>query len=256
MISKAVYILIGVEARTNQARMDTLFPKHGGNNVTGFQYTSLGLWVHVVVKSNTGDLLSRIVLEDVKRLDTYVKSIIATRDDGTTILYNDICASFYGQCQIDGDLFFSAEFLTAIDSNSVTYPEFLRPTFGFENYESRVGGRIQLDSTGAYLRRAEYLWLQYHINYDAADIAAPWMDKFISSMEEFSSDYFEVAYAHSSSLDEELDKNLTGDISLFSVTITLMITYACLATASARYCTIILTVYLMTAMLIMGSYFS
>ena len=214
--------------------MDELFPEYGGNNITGFQFTSFGLWTHVVVKSKTGDLLSRTVLEDVKRLDTYVKSITATSDDGTPILYGDICADFYGQCYLHGDLFFSAEFLTAVDSNSVTYPEFTRPTFGSENYESRVGGTIQLDSSGAFLRGAEYVWLQYRLNYYTTDMAALWMDKFIASMEGFSSDYFEIAYAHSYSLDDELDKNLTGDISLFVVTIALMITYACFATASAR----------------------
>ena len=228
-------VSIGVPARTHQNRIDELFPEYGGNNVTGFQFTSFGVWTHVVVKSKTGDLLSRTVLEDVKRLDTYVKSITATSEDGSPIFYSDICADFFGQCYLDGDLFFSAEFLTAVDSNSVTYPEFIRPTFGSENYESRVGGRIRLDTSGAYLRGAEYIWLQYRLNYDTADMAALWLVKFITSIEGFSSNYFEIAYGHSGSLDEELDKNLTGDISLFAVTIALMITYACFATASARY---------------------
>ena len=215
--------------------MEELFPEYGGNNITGFQFTSLGLWTHVVVKSKTGNLLSRTVLEDVKRLDTYVISTTATSKDGTPIHYNDICGSLYGQCYIEGDLFFSAEFLAAVDSNLVTYPEFTRPMFGSENYESRVGGKIKLDSSLAYLQSAEYMWLVYRLNYDTADIATLWMDKFITSMENFSSEYFEIAYAHSSSLGEELDKNLIGDISLFAVTLGLMITYACIATASARY---------------------
>ena len=218
--------------------MEELFPEYGGNNVTGFQATSYGVWAHVVVKSKTGNLLSRTVLEDVKRLDTYVKSITALADDGTTILFSDICAAFYGECSVDGDLFFNAEFLTAVDSNSVTYPEFTITTSGSENYESNIGGTITTDASGAYLRGMGYIWLKYHLSSDTQDVydmATKWMDKFVTSMEGFSSTYFEVAYAHASSLDEELDSNVTGDIALFSVTITLMITYACCATASARY---------------------
>ena len=218
--------------------MEELFPEYGGNNITSFQATSWGVWAHVVVKSKTGNLLARTVLEDVKRLDTYVRSVTALADDGTTILFSDICAAYYGECSVDGDLFFNVEFLTAVDSNSVTYPEFATTTSGSENYESNIGGIITTDDSGAYLRGMEYIWLAYHLSSDTQDVygmATKWMEKFIKSLEGFSSDYFEVAYSHISSLDDGLDKNLTGDIALFAVTITLMITYACCATASARY---------------------
>ena len=43
----------------------------------------------------------------------------------------------------------------------------------------------------------------------------------------------EIAYSTSESLERELEKNTNGDIHLFAVTFTLMLTYASLASASS-----------------------
>ncbi|XP_052286900.1 patched domain-containing protein 3-like [Dreissena polymorpha] len=53
-------------------------------------------------------------------------------------------------------------------------------------------------------------------------------------MEGFSTIELDVAFANHLSLDEELDKNINGDIALFSITFTLMLTYACVATMNMR----------------------
>lgn len=60
------------------------------------------------------------------------------------------------------------------------------------------------------------------------------VDEFKTKMETYESPYFTVAYSHFNSMDEELAKNIKGDVKLFSVTMTLMITYACVATLSSR----------------------
>lgn len=60
------------------------------------------------------------------------------------------------------------------------------------------------------------------------------VDEFKAYMETFESANFEIAYSHFNSMDEELDKNIKGDITLFSITMSLMITYACVATLSSR----------------------
>jgi hypothetical protein len=60
------------------------------------------------------------------------------------------------------------------------------------------------------------------------------VDDFKAFMETFQSDNFDIAYSHFNSMDEELDRNIKGDITLFSITMTLMITYACVATLSSR----------------------
>ena len=54
-------------------------------------------------------------------------------------------------------------------------------------------------------------------------------------MEGYSSLELDVAYANHLSLDEELDKNINGDIALFAITFTVMLTYASVATMNIRY---------------------
>ncbi|WAR27800.1 PTHD3-like protein [Mya arenaria] len=61
------------------------------------------------------------------------------------------------------------------------------------------------------------------------------MDAFARKLSSFSNDKLEIAYGHFLSLDEELDKAVNGDIALFSLTITFMITYACIATFSFSF---------------------
>ena len=54
-------------------------------------------------------------------------------------------------------------------------------------------------------------------------------------MEVYTSQHIDIAYGYYSSVNEELEKNLTGDITLFGGTMALMIVYAFIATFSARY---------------------
>jgi hypothetical protein len=54
-------------------------------------------------------------------------------------------------------------------------------------------------------------------------------------LKEYSSQHIDIAYGYYSSVNEELEKNLTGDITLFGGTMALMIVYAFAATFSSRY---------------------
>lgn len=52
---------------------------------------------------------------------------------------------------------------------------------------------------------------------------------------DYMSDDLDIAFGHYNSLNEELDKNVAGDILLFTLTIALMMLYAGIATFTARY---------------------
>ena len=228
---------LGTQARKDEARINKLFPESDGENLTtAFRGTSSEAISNIIIKSKTGNLLSRAVLEDLKRINTYIRFITAI-SSGTTVHYSDICAKYEEECFVEGGIFLDAEFLTAVDSNSVTFPEFTSTTYGTNNYASQLGGNIRTDASGRYLQSVEYILLEYVLRIDdqaSEDMVNSWMDEFVIQMGEASSDYFDIAYTHLNSLDEELDKNLTGDIALFAVTIALMIIYASIATMSAR----------------------
>ena len=212
--------------------MANLFPDMAIGNVTSIS-TRYGYWAHVIIRSKSGNLLTRTQLESVRDLDSYIQSLTVPYDNETDIDYSNMCLQFGSSCYVVGQLFFSAEFLTAVDSGSVPYPE-----FGTTNYEDNIGGIIQTDSTGTILKGMEYILLEYLFRFDGGENNAnftAWLTNFANKMKDVSSDHFEIAYSHVFSLAEELDKTITGDIILFIATICVMVVYACVASMSARY---------------------
>mgnify|MGYP000333183692 CR=1 FL=1 len=61
------------------------------------------------------------------------------------------------------------------------------------------------------------------------------MDVFRARLSEYSSPDIYIAFGHFLSVDEELDKNVSGDIQLFAITIVLMMVYAGAATLTYRW---------------------
>ena len=231
-------LVLGSEARRDRDRVQDLYPDLSGTNYNPFQQTALGSWAKVIVKSKTGNVLDRETLREIARLNAYVKNITAHTENGTLIQYGDICARTILGCYSDADIFFTAVFLRALDNKTVSYPLFTF-AFGTRHIASSLGGQKVTVGQGRtrYIRSSEFMKLKYPLRTDGHDfneLTEIWLEEFTSSLKDFSSDYFDVAYAHSDSLGEELDKNIKGDITLFSITITLMVTYSCLATMSAR----------------------
>ncbi|XP_045201235.2 patched domain-containing protein 3-like [Mercenaria mercenaria] len=235
-----VYLPQGTQARHDVQRMKGLFPDLSGSNFNLLQLLEDGAWAKVIIKSKYGNILNRTVLEEIGDMDAAIQNITAVADDGSIIRYSDICARVKNRCAVDGELFWDPEFLAAVDSNQVTYPRFTTSATGTTNFASDLGGTIVTDDTENYLSSAEFINLDYIIRTDGGrggryqTLAGKWVDEFKAYMESVNSKNFEVAYSHFNSMDEELDKNIKGDITLFSITMTLMITYACVATTSSR----------------------
>lgn len=207
-------------------------------NYNSFQLATLGTWAEVIVRAKNGNVLERETLGDIARLNIFIKNITAQTENSTLVFYSDLCAKTMLGCYSDGDIFFSRAFLRALDNETISYPLFTH-VFGTRHIASNLGGRKVVVGQGQnrYIRSAEFMRLKYPIRTDGQEyeqLSELWLEEFISKVGEISSEYFDIAFAHSNSLDEELDKNIKGDITLFSITITLMITYSCLATMSAR----------------------
>ena len=232
------FVSVGSEARRDQERVQELYPDMSGTNYNSFQLATLGTWAEVIVKAKTGNVLERKTLIDIARLNMFIKNITAPTENDTLVGYEDICARTLLGCSVDGDFFFSDSFLTALDNNSISYPLFTY-MFGTNHIASKLGGQMVIVGEGQnrFIRSAEYMRLKYPLRTDGegyADKTEHWLAEFITKLDNYRPSYIDISYAHSSSLDEELDKNIKGDITLFSITITLMITYACIATMSAR----------------------
>lgn len=60
------------------------------------------------------------------------------------------------------------------------------------------------------------------------------VDAFKNRMVQFNSPYLDIAIGHYNSIDQEINKNVVGDIRLFAITILLMMSYAGIATLTSR----------------------
>ncbi|XP_052782471.1 patched domain-containing protein 3-like [Mya arenaria] len=231
-----VYLPQGSQAKMDQDLIKNTFPDLSGRN-----YQSLhdiyfdSFWARVIVRSKSGNLLSRTELEALRQLNSLIHSINITSENGSTVEYSDLCARAYGSCAVDGALFWSPEFLTAVDAGIVTYPAFVSQVFGPIYYALQVGGSLEYDASG-FLTEVEYIHLSYRLRSDTnqKDLIAKWTDTFKNRLSSYSSDVLDIAFGHFTSMDEELHRNVLGDIFWFAVTIFLMVTYACIATLSFR----------------------
>ncbi|XP_060597853.1 patched domain-containing protein 3-like [Ruditapes philippinarum] len=234
-----VYLPQGTQARKDKDRVESIFPDLSGSNYNSLHVTvPRQYFAGIIVKSKTSNLLNRPVLEEIKALSELIQNIVTTDSDGSTINFSDVCAISNSQCSLGGELFWDPDFLTAVDNNVVTYPEFNSTTKGTQNYARDVGGSLSFDGTGQYLTKVIYLTIVFNIRTDGDQYKKKgdkWVDAFRVRLESFSSSNIDIAYGHHNSLDEELDKNVSGDIALFAATISLMITYACVACLSARF---------------------
>ncbi|CAC5403267.1 unnamed protein product [Mytilus coruscus] len=79
-------------------------------------------------------------------------------------------------------------------------------------------------ASGGFLESAAAIRLTFSVAGNS--VSDDWQDAFINKMKSYSSNTLNIDFAHGSSLDEELNANISGDITLFIVTFSLMITFS------------------------------
>ena len=224
-----VYTPMNSQAVKDEEVLKEIFSDKSGTDFYTHQLVISGKSAVVIIKPNGGNILDIPFLNECARLDGMIRSVSGQRN-GNSVEYNDICARRSNKCVVDGDIFLSSDFLTAVTNQNVSYP-----TFGITTYSSLVANAVVQNGI---LTSGSYLMMEYFLRSDSDDLllsAEAWEEEFVEEMKKFSSDEFDFAFSHSDSLSEELNGNIKGDITLFSVTFTLMITYACLATYSAKH---------------------
>ncbi|KAH3882821.1 hypothetical protein DPMN_006766 [Dreissena polymorpha] len=227
-----VYLPEGTRSWDDQATMEATFPDLSNRNYQSIQSLSEGYYARVIVRAKSNDLLTLNALDKVQNLDDIVQGIVVYHN-GQTLMFQDLCAKAHGACSLEGSIFWDADFRNAVASGNVTYPMFTSSAVGTVNYASLTGGNVKV--ANGVLKSLEYIHLMYSLKATAGkELADLWVKAFKTRMEGYSSLELDVAYANHLSLDEELDKNINGDIALFAITFTVMLTYASVATMNIR----------------------
>lgn len=230
-----VYTPIGSQAGKDADMVKEIFPDLSGSNYIGYQIPNLGRYGEVIVIPKGGNILNGEFLTKLLSLYGYLLSTDTTDARGKVVTLNDICARSFGNCAIDGDIFVDTEFIIAVNTSlPIPFPYFFHSKRGQIYYEQLIGESV---SSAGILKSATKLRLSVNLRTDSeyfTETAKNWQKSFLAKIKDYSSDDFEIVYSHSDSLSEELNKNISGDIVIFSVTFTIMITYACIATMTAR----------------------
>jgi hypothetical protein len=81
-----VTFVSGTQARKDKDRVESIFPDLSGSNYNSLHVTvPRQYFAGIIVKSKTGNLLDRPVLEEIKALSELIQNIVTTDSDGSTI---------------------------------------------------------------------------------------------------------------------------------------------------------------------------
>lgn len=187
----------------------------------------LGLGAEVIVELKTGgNILDHTYWTDLQALKTYVGEISIDDSDGNKYSYDDLCARTAGECAIEGNIFFHAEFISDLNARTITFPQYTLST-GQTSFLDRLIGDTTTASGNVISAKA--LKLRFNLQKEKSELASSWEKTFLTKITFFSNSNITIKYSTSGSLGEELSKNVSGDFTLFSVTFTLVIVFSCLA---------------------------
>ncbi|VDI43157.1 Hypothetical predicted protein [Mytilus galloprovincialis] len=200
----------------------SMFTVNTSTNYYAQSLVNIGNFAEVIIKKkNGGNIIDSSLWSEITALRDYV---IATSisSSGTSYDFTDLCAKRFSSCVIDGNYILDSDFTTALTGGTISYPQFTTSgeTFTIDN---TFGETV---SSGGYLTSAKAVKLKFNLANTNSKLADAWEDAFLDRIKTYSSSSLNFEFAHSRSTDEELNANVAGDITFFSITFTLMITFS------------------------------
>nr|KAG5702445.1 hypothetical protein BaRGS_027532 [Batillaria attramentaria] len=214
---ETIYFPKDSRAMDDRQTVRDTFPDLNNMSYNAFSQSDTDEAATLIFKAKGDDILNPAVLAEIQTVVDQVKNITAT-SDSRTLTHNDVCARAASQCVVDGEYVLSTAFQTALAAGTVTYPYWVTPG-GATPLFTAIGG---VTTQSGILRNATVLKISFKLL--AGSVA--WEKNFLTLAATFDPALTEVTYETPDSLSEELDKSTSGDIWLFSLTITIMLTYA------------------------------
>ncbi|XP_069116335.1 patched domain-containing protein 3-like [Argopecten irradians] len=226
--TETLYTPQNSQSKTDRATVQSIFTEDkSGTNFYSKSIAEENLYADVILKAKDGSsILTTAYVDEIERIYNYIKDNVNIASGSTTVGLSNVCALRGGNCVVEGDVVFSSAFRTAMASNTIDYP-----LFNFEYLSGLFGGA---QSSGGYLTSAKMVRMVFYLRQDteaASALSESWEDSYLEVLSTMSSSLMDIAYSTSSSLDDELAKNVDGDIVYFALTITMMLTYAGIATS-------------------------
>nr|XP_022333664.1 patched domain-containing protein 3-like isoform X2 [Crassostrea virginica] len=214
------------QAYQDRTFLQDLYPDPTTANFESYQLLTFGRYVDVLILSkNKGNIMSQQYVDEINHVDRFIQdSILLYETDGSTLKYSDLCALGPTGCHILGGVVLGTAFQNQFVLNNLTYPFFnsesISPLFG------------KTQSQNGYMTFTIGVKLRYYLRQNTSK-SESWEKSFLNQISNLKTNITDIAYSNSNSLGTELNKATTNDIKYFSLTFTLMMTYACLASASS-----------------------
>ena len=229
-----IYTPTDSQASRDRVRMKALFPDTSSGQFYPQHMNDLGHYGSVVFVSHV-NILDESNIMVFKNVSDFIKGITIQSEDDELFSYENLCAKRNNQCVIDGEFVFSHYFWTSLQNDNVTFPLYENECGTVENVEMSLGAPLVVDGI---LDSALAVKLNFNLRQDSdkfIELARLWERNFVKEMKKLSKiDGIDVTYAHSDSLNQEVDTNADKDIPLFSLTFTLMSSYASFVTAGGN----------------------
>lgn len=195
------------------------------SNFESYQLQNFGRYVDIIIISkNNSNIMNQQHIDEINKINQFIQnSIVVNETDGTTYRFADVCALSSSGCSVLGGVVLDSEFQRQLIQRNVSYPmhnsQLLSPIFAnAKSHMEKLAFTIGVK-------------LRYYLRQNSS-LSKTWENAYLNQITYLKTNFTDIAYANSESLETELNKDTSSDITFFSLTFTLMMTYACLASAS------------------------
>lgn len=225
-----IYTPMNSQASKDRSTLRKIFGDFSAKNFYTQSQIESGIYGDIIFEAKQGkNILGNLYLSEMKEVYGKISSLQFTDSVGSLSNLSKVCARRDNACVVDGQVIFNPWFQSNLNANTIPYPG-----SGNTSLQGIFGDVVV---SNGILTNASFVKLRYHLKHETQtnkDDNILWMASYIKKMEKITTNHTNIYYAHSESLDEELNANIGGDIVFFSLTFTLMIVYATTATSNYK----------------------
>ncbi|XP_050412890.1 patched domain-containing protein 3 [Patella vulgata] len=228
---ETLYVPVNSRTASERKKVNSLFPDKSDSNFFEQSLGVMNLYGDLMIKSRDNrDVLSIEVVDEIKNITSQLK-LFSFEDGGVNFTYIDVCAVQNGACFINGEFILGDDFIQRYQGGSITYPKWTSP----QGIPTDLSGLIKGNANASMvLESVSTLYLKFNLRQDNISRSKKWEIEFLDVLSKMSTNLTDVAYSVSSSLDRELNKNTGQDIVWFSLSFSILITYASFVAAGGN----------------------
>ncbi|XP_056009051.1 patched domain-containing protein 3-like [Ostrea edulis] len=223
---ETLYTPMDSQAIKDRSVLRNLYGDSTNSSFRSYQLSDFGLYGDVMILSkNKTTIMSQAYVDEINNINIIIRNTIIVSDSsGQTYTYDDLSAGSNPNEGIASVVVLLNTFQDNFIIPNITYPVY--GEYILSPFLAHAG------SASGMLNSASGVKLQYYLRQSQTsvkELSKKWEKAFVTKMENLQTNLTDIAYTSSDSLGTELDKNTNSDIKFFSVTFTLMMTYASIA---------------------------